>query len=110
MNPTSELPTVQDRLIGAACTLNSVDMRERLAEWRGLRDRATAIDPLPGGARLTLDGAEPVAPIADLLSRESECCSFYTFTLRVDGPTRQLDISAGAGGEPAIHALLGLQS
>lgn len=105
----SELPIAPERLIGAACTLNSNEIRERLAEWRGLRDRAAAIEPLPGGARLAFDAAEPMAPIADLVSRESECCSFYTFTLRVDGPVRQLDISAGAGGEPAVGALVGLE-
>lgn len=105
----SELPIANERLIGAACSLNSDEMRERLAEWRSLRDRATAIEPLPGGARLAFDAAEPVAPIADLLARESECCSFYTFTLRVGGPVPQLDISAGAGGEPAVRALVGLE-
>lgn len=95
-----------ERLIGAACTLNSDEMRERLAEWRGLRDRATSIEALPGGARLSLDTGEPVGPIADLAARESECCGFYTFTLRIDGLVRQLDISAGAGGEPAVRALV----
>jgi len=105
---SAELPPVPERLIGAACTLNSDEMRERLAEWRGLRDRATSIEALPGGARLTFDPAEPAGPIADLVSRESECCAFYTFTVRIDGPTRQLDISAGAGGEPAVRALVGI--
>jgi len=97
-----------ERLIGAACTLNSDELRERLIEWRGLRDRATSIEPLGGGARLSFATNEPVGPIADLVSRESECCSFYTFTLRLDGPTRQLDISAGPGGEPAVRTLIGV--
>jgi MerR family copper efflux transcriptional regulator len=105
----SELPLASERLVGAACTLNSEEMRERLAEWRGVRDRATSIDDLPGGIRLTFTADEPVAPIADLVSRESECCAFYTCGLRIDGPVRQLDISAGAGGEPAVRALLGLE-
>lgn len=33
----------------------------------------------------------------------------YTFDLRIDGAVRQLDISTGAGGEPAVRALLGLE-
>lgn len=105
----SELPVASDRLVGAACMLNSDEMRDRLAEWRGLRDRATGIERMPGGARLAFDATEPVAPIADLVSRESECCSFYTFALRIEGPTRQLDIGAGRGGEPAVRALIGLE-
>jgi DNA-binding transcriptional MerR regulator len=104
-----EPPVAPERLIGASCTLSSEEMRERLAEWRGVRDRATAIESGSKGARLAFHPAEPVAPIADLVGRESECCAFYTFTLRVDGPARELEISAGAGGLPAVRALLGLQ-
>jgi hypothetical protein len=104
----AELPMAVDRLIGAACSLNSDEMRVRLAEWRGLRDRAIAIEAISGGARLALDAAEPMAPIADLVARESECCGFYTFTLRIDGPSRHLEVSAGVGGEPAVRALIGL--
>ena len=105
----SKLPMASGRLVGAACSLTSADMRERLAEWRDFRDRASAIEAIDGGARLTLDSAEPMGPIADLVTRESECCAFYTFTLRIDGPIRQMDVSAGAGGEPAVRALLGLE-
>lgn len=100
---------VPDRLIGAACTLDSAVLRERLAEWRGLRERSTAIEPTADGARLTLDAAESVAAVADLVARESECCSFYTFTLTIDGPERHLDIGAGPGGEPAVLALIGVE-
>ena len=98
-----------ERLIGAACTLDSTALRARLMEWQSLRQRSTAMEPLPGGARLVLDGAEPVADVADLVARESDCCPFYTFALRVDGPTRHLDITAGAGGEPAVLALIGAE-
>ncbi len=101
---------MNERLIGASCSLTTDEMRERLAEWRRLRDRARAIEPLTdGGARLVFDPEEPVGPIADLVGRESECCPFYTFTLRIDGPARQLEISAGPGGDPAVRALLRLE-
>ena len=106
---TGELPQVSERLIGAACSLGTDEMRQRLADWRRLRDRATSITPIPGGARLSFDATEPMAPIAGLASLESECCAFYTFGLRIDGPTRELDISAGTDGEAAVHALIGLE-
>ena len=100
--------TAIDRLIGAACTLSDEDLRERVAEWRALRDRATAIEDLEGGVGLTLAAEEPIVGVAGLVARESECCPFYTFALRVDGPGRRLEVTAGQGGEPAVRALLGL--
>lgn len=105
----SEPPVVSERLIGAACTLDATQLRERLREWRELRDRATSVEPITGGARVSFSADEPIGAVADLVALESECCAFYTFTLRVDGPTRQLEINAGAGGEPAVRALLGLE-
>jgi MerR family copper efflux transcriptional regulator len=105
---TDHLPMLPDRLTGAACTLDPALLPERLREWRELRDRAGAIESIPGGVRLVLPTDEPVGAVADLVARESECCAFYTFTLRVEGATRELKISAGPGGEPALRALLGL--
>jgi hypothetical protein len=96
----------RERLIGASCSLGAEDVRLRLAEWMALRERATRVRDIDGGVSIVLDGAEPIAGVADLMARESACCPFYTFQLRVDGPTRQLDITAGTGGEPAVRALL----
>ena len=68
------------------------ELKQRLADWRSLRDRATKPEPIPGGQRLTFGAEAPIEPIAQLAALESECCAFYTFTLRVDGPARQLEI------------------
>ena len=108
LQPVPSLSDRSERLMGAACTLDAVELPARLAEWHALRDRATAIEPVDGGARLSFEANEALAPIADLIARESECCSFYTFSLRVDGPTRQLEIGAGPGWDAAVQALLGL--
>lgn len=105
----TELP-LAGRLIGAACSLSEEDLRRRIAEWRELVGRATTVTPTAGGAVLDLAAGEPISAVADLVARESECCPFYTFTLQVDGTQRRLEISAGAGGEPAVQALLGLPS
>jgi len=107
--PATELPLATERLIGAACALGGGQLRERLRAWRELRDRATSVEPITGGARLAFSADEPIGAVADLAALESECCAFYVFTLQVDGPTRQLEINAGAGGEPAVRALLGLE-
>jgi hypothetical protein len=83
-------------------------MPARLREWSALRDRAKEVREVPGGRALTLTDDEPIAAAADLAVRESECCAFYTFTLRLDGPTRELRITVGPGQEPAVDVLLGL--
>ena len=103
-------PVPSEGMIGAACTLGTADLQQRLGDWRALRDQAITVQPIPGGARLSFGADQPVEPIVGLAALESECCAFYAFTLRIDGPTRQLEISAGAGGEPAVRALLGLDA
>lgn len=103
----SDLST-EDRLVGAGCTLGEAELRIRLKEWSDLRDRSVGIRPIEGGLSLDLATSEPMSQVADLVARESECCAFYTFTLRVDGNGRELQISAGAGREIAVQALLGV--
>ena len=105
----ADLPLASERMIGAACTLGADELKQRLTDWRGLCDRCVAVEPIVGGFRLALAPDEPVEGVATLVSLESACCAFYTFTLRVEGASRQLDISAGPGGEPAVQALLGLE-
>ena len=103
-----EEPGDGDRLLSAACSLGADEMRVRRAEWAGLRDRARAVHRVPGGATLMLAPDEPMEELASLLDRESECCAFYTFELTIAGPTRELVITAGAGREAAVDALLNL--
>ena len=100
---------MSERLIGAACTLDRAALRERIAEWAELRNRSARVESIPGGARLVLHEAEPIADVAALVAREAECCPFYSFTLHVDGPSRHLDINAGPGAEPAVLALIGAE-
>jgi len=105
--PRDELPQLADGLYGAACTLDDPQLRERVRIWRELRDRAV-VEPTPTGARLAFGPGEDMSAVADLAALESVCCPFYSFTIRIDGATRELEVSAGPGGEPAVHALLGL--
>jgi hypothetical protein len=96
--------------VGASCSLSDEDVRIRLREWASLRDRAVAVEPRGDGVMLRLRDAEPLDAVASLVSRESECCPFYTFSIEVHGPTRSLVVNAGPTGGPAIHALLSLDT
>jgi hypothetical protein len=98
----------EDRLLGAGCTLSAAEMPARLKEWAELRDRSMGITPIEGGVSMALSASEPMTTVADLITRESECCPFYSFVLRIDGPARELQVTAGAGREIAVQALLGL--
>lgn len=100
--------TATQRMIGAACTLSEEDLRRRVAEWHALRARTVSVAPIEGGVSLELAADEPLGAVADLAARESECCPFYAFALRVEGTARRLEVSAGPGGEPAVEGLLGL--
>jgi MerR family transcriptional regulator, copper efflux regulator len=102
-------PLVGERLIGASCSLGAAEMKERLASWRALRDRATDVQPITGGVRLGLAPDEGLDEVARLVALESACCAFYDFALRVGGTSRELKISAGPDGTAAVHALLGLE-
>ena len=100
--------TAIERMMAAACNLSEADLRLRVAEWHALRSRTTSYSRIEGGVSLELAPGEPLAAVADLASRESDCCPFYSFALRVEGNVRRLEISAGPGGEPAVEGLLGL--
>ena len=95
-------------LMGACCTLEAAEMPARLKEWSDLRDRSLGISLVEGGVSITLTTSEPMSQVADLIARESECCRFYMFTLRIDGQGRELQITAGEGREIAVQALLGV--
>lgn len=73
--------TTETGWVPDACTLPTVDRPVRVAEFDDLF--ATALRgvhrPAPTLLRLYLDPAAEQTT-RDLLARESECCSFFTFT------------------------------
>ena len=105
--PPTPSPASRDT-IGASCTLEADERAERLAAWRAVRARALSIEQSEGGLRLVFAPTEPLEQLATLVAQESDCCAFYRFTLRVDGPARVLEIHAGTGNAAAARALLGL--
>jgi hypothetical protein len=92
--------------VPAACTLPTAEQPLRLAEFDALLATAVrGVETLgPTHARMRLTGAAGLeAQVRDLTARETECCSFFTFTITpepaVDGEAMVLDIEV-----PPAHA------
>lgn len=92
-----------------ACTLPTVDQPIRLAEFddllgadalgvRRVNAGCVAIDLRPDHA--------VAARAADLAARESGCCSFFTFTLRITDGTTILEIATPAAYVTVLDALV----
>ena len=64
----------------AACTLPTAERPLRIAEFDALFATAQTLDR-PEATRLILSLDAPGATVRDLTARESECCSFFDFTV-----------------------------
>lgn len=92
------------------CTLPTAEQPVRLAEFDDLF--ATAVRSVevlgPTHARMRMTGPAGLeARVRDLTARETECCSFFTFTITPDGDTLLLDIEVPAAYAEVLTALAG---
>jgi len=88
----------------SSCTLPSADRPLRVAEFDELFARSLrALDRRdPTGLRLELTPSPEVAALAaDLVVRETGCCSFFTFALVATGGELRLEITV-----PESHAVV----
>lgn len=92
----------------AACTLPTADRPLREAEFDELfADSLRGIArPEPTTAWLTLEPTPEVAArAADLVVRETGCCSFFSFALVATGGALRLDITVPATQSDVLDAL-----
>jgi hypothetical protein len=78
-----------------ACTLPQVKQPLRVAEFDAFFARAVRAVNRPARDRLLLELAfsPPTAALAaELMARESGCCSFFAFTLRIADGTLTLEL------------------
>ncbi|MFI7025111.1 hypothetical protein ACIBMZ_20580 [Micromonospora sp. NPDC049900] len=99
-------------VIPDACTLPTAERPLRSAEFDNLFTTAVrdveAISPTH--ARLRLTGPTTFADkVRDLADRETECCSFFTFTVTTEptdtGQTVVLDVRVPAQYADVLHSL-----
>jgi len=93
-----------------ACTLDDDDIPDRLADWQSLLRFARTRSTLPGGARRLEFGSGSGLPVVDLVRlvvAEQECCSFFSFSVTVDGRGIGLEVDAPAEARELVTQLLG---
>jgi hypothetical protein len=91
------------------CTLPTAERPLRLAEFDALFAAAVRrVETLgPTHARLRLTGPAGLeATVRDLTARETECCSFFTFTTTADGENLVLDIQVPGACAEVLAALV----
>ena len=89
-----------------ACTLPTVEQPLRVAEFDALFARSLRDVQRLAGTRLRLLLDPDVEAVArDLTARESECCSFFTFTLTRVGGGLQVDVEVPAVQVAVLDAL-----
>jgi hypothetical protein len=91
------------------CTLPTAEQPLRLAEWDELFADAVISTKMiePGRARAALRSQHGVAArAADLAVRETECCSFFTFTLTATGGQLDLQISVPSAHTAVLDAMV----
>jgi hypothetical protein len=90
----------------SACTLPTEERPLRAAEFDGLFAAALrSMDrPAPDRVVMVMD-AGAAGRTADLVARESQCCSFFTFGLTPSGDVLRLTIEVPATYVPVLDAL-----
>lgn len=93
-----------------ACTLPTVEQPLRLTEIdQMLTASVRSVQRLsPTRLRLVLDpDAAVAARMADLLVREAQCCSFFTFTMTMTSGSLTLEIAVPPAHADVLDALAG---
>jgi hypothetical protein len=109
----SEVLRWENRLVTEvpiACTLKADEVVHRLAEWKAVFSRVIgSVDYHESGATLTLlGGSESLLTITELAEREKACCSFFFFSIELDGVETRLVIDVPTEAEPVLTELLTL--
>ncbi len=98
----------QPSWVADSCTLPTLEQPLRQAEWEALvaGHLAGVRHPEPGQLILTLRGGNTLREhLNDLVERESECCSFFTFTITATPQGADLGIGVDREHEPFLDAL-----
>jgi hypothetical protein len=93
-----------------ACTLDAHDARARQERWALLtRQAAPTVERRDHAVVLQFPAAAGVyEELASLAAAESECCSFLTWEVAVQGDHPTLTIASPAGDQSTLESVAGL--
>lgn len=91
-----------------ACTLSHDEMGDRIAEWQAALTHVRDRTPVDGGIRLALGPDADLAEVTRLARAEWACCSFFAFTLTVDGRGTALEVRAPEAARDLVASVFGV--
>jgi hypothetical protein len=106
---TEMMPVSEPSWVPDACTLPTVDQPLRAKEFDDLfRDATTEVRRVDTERACLVLRPEPgiAARAAALSVRETQCCSFFEFTLSATGDELTMDITAPAGQVDVLDAFV----
>lgn len=91
-----------------ACSLEAGAVPSRVAEWQALVRFASRREAVVDGIALTFPAsADLVREVARLAAAEQECCTFFTFTVRLTTGELCLEVQAPADAADVVTAMFG---
>lgn len=98
---------MENLLTTDACTMPTAERPLRLAEFDDLfATSVRSVRRRGDGVRLHLAGTEGLLErVRDLASRETSCCSFFTFTIEGTDQDLTLDVSVPPARQEILDAL-----
>jgi DNA-binding transcriptional MerR regulator len=92
-----------------ACSLDAGAVPDRVSDWQAVIARAVHREPISGGVALELVASpELAAEVARLAAAEQDCCTFFTFTLRMTTGRIRLEVRAPDEAADVVAALFGI--
>lgn len=107
--PLTRGPAMEgEAAVPIACSLDVGAVPDRVSQWQALVRRATSREPVSGGMALTFPAsADLAAEVTRLAVAEQDCCSFFTFTVRLTTGKIRLEVQAPADAAAVVAAMFG---